>query len=88
MLKNIYFIENLWMNFQNEGKIISYLHMQGLTNLIYACTDFCGRKIVLSAPSCMQNYVRLKHSLWAANLHCLIYNVLNDIVFSIYFAIS
>ena len=39
--------------------------VQDPTNLIFACTDFRAHKMVLRARSCMQNYVCIKHSLWA-----------------------
>ena len=56
---------------------------QGSTNLIFACTDFHASKMVLRSLSWTQHYVCIKQSLWTANLHCLIYNKLIDIFFSI-----
>ena len=52
---------------------------QGSANLIFACTDFRARKMV---------YVCHKIVTAGANLHCLILNVLIDIAFPVYFAIS
>ena len=38
---------------------------QGLTNLIFVCTDFCAHEMVLCALSCMTNYVCIRQSLQA-----------------------
>ena len=38
--------------------------VQGLTNLIFACTNFRACKMVLHVCSCMQNSVCIKLSLW------------------------
>ena len=61
---------------------------QGSANLILAYTDFRGRKMVLQACSCTQNYVCIKRVMLGANLHRLIYNLLVAIIFPTYFAIS
>ena len=34
--------------------------MQGLTNLMFVCTDFRARKMVLRTRLCTQNYIRIK----------------------------
>ena len=39
--------------------------LQGLTNLIFACTDFSACKMVWRARSYTQNYVSVKHWQWA-----------------------
>ena len=39
--------------------------LQGLTNLIFACTDFSACKMVRRARSYTQNYVSVKHWQWA-----------------------
>ena len=39
------------------------VYSQGLTNLIFACTDFRARKMVSGAGSCTQNYLCIKQSL-------------------------
>ena len=55
--------------------------IQGLANLIFACTDFHAHKMALHAHSCMQKYIHMhKEVTVGANLHYLIYNVLNDFV--------
>ena len=41
-----------------------FKYSQGSTNLIFACTDFCARKIVLHISLYMQNYMCIKQSLW------------------------
>ena len=41
------------------------LDEQGSTSLIFTCTDFCARKILLRARSCTQSYVCIKQSLRA-----------------------
>ena len=61
--------------------------VQGSTNLIFTCTDFCAHKMVSRARSCTQNYVCIKSHV-GTNLHGLVYNVLLNIVFPIYYAIS
>ena len=38
---------------------------QGSTNLIFACTDFHARKMVLHARSCKENYIYIKKWWWA-----------------------
>ena len=60
-------------------------HMQGSTNLIFACTDFHARRIVSRARLCTQIYVCIKKSLLGANLYRLIYNVLIDIINFIFY---
>ena len=52
----------------------------GLKNFIFMCTDFCARKIVLHAKLHVYKTV----TVWA-NLHCLIYNVLIDIILPVCF---
>ena len=39
--------------------------IQALTNLMFACSDFRTRKMVLRTSLCTQNYVCIKQSLWA-----------------------
>ena len=38
--------------------------VQGLTNLIFACMDFCAHKMVLHVLLCAQNSVCIKELLW------------------------
>ena len=52
----------LWPNYLR--KIKQNLKTQGLTNLIFACSDFCARKMVLCTRSCTQNYVCMKQWWW------------------------
>ena len=51
----------LWLGQSNFNQIIAD---QGSTNLIFACTDFRARKMVLQARSCTQSYVCITQWRW------------------------
>ena len=67
------------INFEN----ISCLFYQGSTNLIFACSDFRARKMVLLAHSCTQ-ICDCKTVTLGANLYRLIYNLVTAIVLSLH----
>ena len=52
---------------------------------LFSCSDFRAREIVLRARSCTQKLRVYKTVSVGANLHRLIYNVLNDLVLPICF---
>ena len=82
-LKKMAMVPTKATKLQNAGQISWNVHLkiswnflcnqwlQGLTNLIFACTEFSACKMVLHARLCMQKYVCIKKLLWA-----LIYKVL------------
>ena len=61
---------------------------QGSINLVFACTDFCARKMVLHACCVHEKLCVHKKVTVVANLHRLIYSVVIDIVFPLCFGIS
>ena len=61
--------------------------LQGSTNLIFKFTDFGVLEMVF-LRTFMHTKLRVHKTVTVgANLHCLIYNVLIDIVFPVYFTI-
>ena len=61
---------------------------QGSTNLKFACTDFRARKMVLHAHSCTQKLRVHETVMFGTNLHCLMFNLLIAIVFSLHILLS